>query len=323
MAGNIRLRRVKLTDVAADCIVNPANNRLRRGSGVCGEVFREAGSEQLSAACAAIGSCEVGEAVVTPGFRLKSKYIIHTVSPVWHGGFHHELQKLYCCYGKSLLAAQEHNCHSIVFPVLLTGSFNGLASKAWKVAIEACRNYLEEAGDYDMDICFAVADRDSYDIGYRELGAHQNENVIFFSAEDEQYSYLMNGFRCSFTLEGVEYKSAEQYICSRKALMFQDLNAYSAIMKASDAGECLEAAAKIEGYKESRWCLYEEEVMHHAVKAKFMQDEYLAKKLRQTGSMVLADKDAVPENLFDAGSPAESRNLLGDVLMKVRAKLTA
>ena len=324
MSGNIRIRRVKVTECTADAIVNPANNKLRRGSGVCGEIFREAGSEQLTAACAAIGSCDVGEAVITPAFRLKAKYIIHTVGPVWHGGFHHEMQKLYCCYGKSLLTAQEHHCHSVVFPLLLTGSFNIPAAKAWKVAVEACRNYLDESGDYEMDICFAVPDRDQYEAGYKELGARQEENVILFSRDDENYGFLTNSFPCRFEIEGVEYISAEQYICSRKALMFRDLEAYAKIMDAADAETCTKISSVITGYNETRWNKYAEQVVYNAVNAKFRQDDYLMKKLRQTGGMTLADHDDnhVPDHMFDAGEKADEHNLLGRTLMKVRSEVS-
>ena len=68
-----------ITAEHVDAIVNAANNALRRGGGVCGAIFAAAGGE-LDAACAAIGGCETGDAVITPGFSLPAQWIVHTLS---------------------------------------------------------------------------------------------------------------------------------------------------------------------------------------------------------------------------------------------------
>ena len=324
MPGNIRIRRIRITDCEADCIVNPANNRLRRGSGLCGEIFREAGSELLTKECSAIGWCEAGEAVITPGFNLRAKYIIHTVGPVWHGGFHHELQKLYSCYGKSLLLAQENHCHSIVFPLLLTGVFNNPVGKAWKIALEACRNYLDDAGDYNMDICFAIADKETYDIGYRELGAQSQDQYVFFSAANETNGYMAGSYPCRFTVEGMDYCSADQYVASRKALLAGDLSSYQKVMKETDPQKITALMEQISGADEKVWQKAYEEILHNAVKAKFAQNDSFAKRLKQTGTMLLAENDTeeMTSTLFDTEEQLGNRNLMGKVLMKVREELS-
>ncbi len=64
-------------------IVNAANSALKAGGGVCGAIFRAAGSEALSRACDAVGHCATGEAVITPAFGIKTaRYIVHAVGPV-------------------------------------------------------------------------------------------------------------------------------------------------------------------------------------------------------------------------------------------------
>ena len=78
-----RLIRADLTQLRVDAIVNAANNRLQQGGGVCGAIFRAAGEAQLQSACDRIGHCETGQSVMTPGFALPAKYVIHTVGPVW------------------------------------------------------------------------------------------------------------------------------------------------------------------------------------------------------------------------------------------------
>ena len=99
--STITIQKISITDLATDAIVNAANDGLWAGGGVCGAIFRAAGHSQLQAACDAIGHCDTGSAVITPGFRLKAKYIIHAVGPRWSGGNHKEPQLLYSAYTKS------------------------------------------------------------------------------------------------------------------------------------------------------------------------------------------------------------------------------
>ena len=75
-----------ITKMSVDVIVNAANPQLQMGGGVCGAIFKAAGTKELQAACDAIGSCETGGAVITPAFHLPAKYLIHAVGPVWRGG---------------------------------------------------------------------------------------------------------------------------------------------------------------------------------------------------------------------------------------------
>ena len=75
-----------ITKMNTDAIVNAANTGLKMGGGVCGAIFRAAGAAELQAACDKLAPIKTGEAVITPGFRLAAKYIIHTAGPVYHGG---------------------------------------------------------------------------------------------------------------------------------------------------------------------------------------------------------------------------------------------
>jgi len=111
-----------ITTAGVDAIVNAANSALRRGGGVCGAIFAAAGPE-LDRACAAIGGCATGDAVVTPGFELPARWIVHTVGPVWHGGESGEAELLASCYRRSLVTAADAGAASIAFPAISTGIY--------------------------------------------------------------------------------------------------------------------------------------------------------------------------------------------------------
>lgn len=92
-----------------DAIVNAANSSLAAGGGVCGAIFQAAGYEQLDAACRSIGRCAVGQAVITAGFSLSAKYVIHAVGPIWQGGTQNEAALLESCYTSALQLAVENH----------------------------------------------------------------------------------------------------------------------------------------------------------------------------------------------------------------------
>ncbi|MBP7213485.1 MAG: macro domain-containing protein, partial [Anaerolineaceae bacterium] len=75
-----------IINMKVDVIVNAANPELKNGGGVGGRIFEAAGAQAMTEACDAIGFCDFGKAVITPGFNLPVKAVIHTVGPVWRGG---------------------------------------------------------------------------------------------------------------------------------------------------------------------------------------------------------------------------------------------
>ena len=163
--NTLSIRKVSITELAADAVVNAANEGLWAGGGVCGAIFRAAGMKALQAACSAIGHCDTGSAVITPGFRLKAKYIIHAVGPVWRGGDHQEPEQLYGAYRKSLELAAENGCHSIGFPLISAGIFGYPKDRAWKTAIQACRDFFDGNPQADIQVIFAVLDEEILELG--------------------------------------------------------------------------------------------------------------------------------------------------------------
>jgi len=134
----IEATRGDITAERVDAIVNAANSALRRGAGVCGAIFAAAGPE-LDGACDAIGHCATGDAVVTPGFRLPARWVVHTVGPVWHGGEQGEPELLASCYRRSLAEAADAGATSIAFPAISTGIFGYPRRAAAQIAVATTR----------------------------------------------------------------------------------------------------------------------------------------------------------------------------------------
>jgi O-acetyl-ADP-ribose deacetylase (regulator of RNase III) len=149
----IQVSQGDITAEHVDAIVNAANTALRRGGGVCGAIFAAAGSE-LDAACAAIGSCATGDAVVTPAFALPARWIVHTVGPVWHGGDDGEPALLASCYRRSLEVARDAGARSIAFPAISTGIFGYPRRAAAEVAVAATRAATETGVDVVRFVAF-------------------------------------------------------------------------------------------------------------------------------------------------------------------------
>ena len=156
--SSIEIKKIGITKLDTDAIVNAANEGLWEGGGVCGAIFREAGSAELTKSCNAIGGCKTGNAVITPGFNLAAKYVIHAVGQRWTDGNHNEPKLLYSAYKQSLILAKENGLHSIGFPLISAGIFGYPLDGAWRKAIQACNDFIENNSDYDIKIIFAVLD---------------------------------------------------------------------------------------------------------------------------------------------------------------------
>jgi len=132
-----------ITKLKVDVIVNSANSQLFGGSGVCGAIFDSAGYEEMSVACQQIGYCEPGDAVLTPGFNLPSKWVVHTVGPIYgkHNGAESDI--LQSCIWQSLYLAEENRARSIAFPLISTGIYGYPKEEAKRNIISAITTYIE------------------------------------------------------------------------------------------------------------------------------------------------------------------------------------
>ncbi|MCL5773932.1 MAG: O-acetyl-ADP-ribose deacetylase [Firmicutes bacterium] len=139
----IKIIQGDITKFEVDAIVNAANSSLLGGGGVDGAIHRAAGRELLEE-CRRIRRTShpeglpTGKAVITKGYNLKAKYVIHTVGPVYG---HADINLLAECYKNSLKLAEENNCRSIAFPAISTGVYSVPIELSAKIVKDAVKNF--------------------------------------------------------------------------------------------------------------------------------------------------------------------------------------
>ena len=163
MHGRIRLVQGDITKLDCDAIVNAANRTLLGGGGVDGAIHRAAGPELLEE-CKTLGGCETGQAKTTKGYRLKAKWVIHTVGPVWRGGAHSEDELLASCYRNSLREASRVGAKTVAFPAISTGAYGFPLERATRIAVREVARYLREHDEIDQVVfcCFTERDLEVY-----------------------------------------------------------------------------------------------------------------------------------------------------------------
>ena len=168
--STIEIQRISIAELDTDAVVYAANEELREDGDVCRAIFRAAGHDKLEEACRKIGHCDTGSAVITPGFDLKVKYIIHVVGPRWKDGKHGELELLYRAYYRALELAVENGCESIGFPFTIAGGiFNNPVEQAFMKASEACQDFQDRYPEKTLDIYFVVLEDETMESGHEAI----------------------------------------------------------------------------------------------------------------------------------------------------------
>lgn len=171
--------RQDITRIHVDAIVNAANTDLAMGGGVCGAIFKAAGPAKLQAACDKVSPIQTGGAVITPGFDLPAKFVIHAAGPVYRQWDAKESERLLrSAYTQSLRLALENKCGSIAFPLISSGIYGYPKDEALRVAVTAIKDFL---ADHDMDVYLAIFDRAAFAVSKELLGAVESyidENYV-------------------------------------------------------------------------------------------------------------------------------------------------
>ena len=159
-----------------EAIVNAANPSLLGGGGVDGAIHR-AGGPQILEECKAIGGCPTGEARITIGGRLKTRYVIHAVGPVYKDGRQREPEWLAGAYWSSLELASLNKIKSVAFPAISTGVYGYPMEAAAEIALTTVRRYLEGHPEIQR-VRFVLFGTMAYEVYERALRAMKEEGRL-------------------------------------------------------------------------------------------------------------------------------------------------
>lgn len=169
----IRIVRNDITSQDSTAIVNAANTSLLGGGGVDGAIHRAAGPallEECKKVREETGGCPPGQAVITGGGNLKARYVIHTVGPVWRGGFNNESEVLKNCYINCLKLADETGIKSISFPSISTGAYGYPIKEASMIALGTVFENIAGTGIEEVRfVLFSNMDMEQYIESYKEM----------------------------------------------------------------------------------------------------------------------------------------------------------
>lgn len=165
--AKIILYKGDITKLEVDAVVNAANASLLGGGGVDGAIHRASGPELLEE-CRLLSGCSTGDAKITKAYNLPSKYVIHTVGPVWSNGKEKEQELLKSAYLRSLELAVENNIKTIAFPNISTGVYRFPKDKAAEIAINTVNSFLEKHSSIEK-IIFVCFDDENHHIYQKKL----------------------------------------------------------------------------------------------------------------------------------------------------------
>ena len=350
----IEIKKVSIIDLTTDAIVNAANDHLAAGTGVCGAIFDAAGYYDLQKACNAISHCDTGDAVITPGFNLKAKFVIHAVGPIWNDGKHGEPDLLRSAYRKSLELAAANHCTSIGFPLISAGVFGCPIDTAWREAFAGCKEFFDTHPDTSLAVIFAVLNDNIMAAGQKILVQYnlndplknketfkesavikdsltmgnQKYDAVFFHKPEEPNGFLSNWYASPFDIEGIHFTSTEQYIMYKKCVTFGDSDSAKAVLATSNTALQQDIGRHATGYIGGVWAGMRQMVAFEGLMAKFIQNEELKKMLLDTGDAILvecAGSDKIwacgirlDDNRRFNASNWDGSNILGFTLMRVR-----
>ena len=223
----IKIIRQDITKIKCDAIVDPTDVRCSHGGGADADIHETAGVE-LYHACAEQGFLEVGKAIITPGFALPCKYVIHTVGPRWHGGENGEEEILRNCYRESLKLAMANKCKSLAIPLIASGVFGFPKDKVLKIAVDEISNFLLEN---ELLVYIVVFDKASYQISeelFDDVAEYIDDNYV-----NESGNHYLYNRRIRRSYSGIDFDVCRSY-SEEKALAPQGVSLEDMLSKMDD-----------------------------------------------------------------------------------------
>ena len=190
----LQIIRQDIVKIKCDAVVNPSNTKLFPTGGTDAAIHNAAG-EELFYACRKIGGIETGEAVITPGFKLPAKYVIHTAGPEWNGGAYGETELLENCYRNVLKLAKENGCKSIAMPLISSGLYGFPKDQVLKTALRTVSDFLFYN---EMMVYLVVYDKKAYEFS-EKLFSHieqyiDDHYVLHHSDNHRDNEYLISTY---------------------------------------------------------------------------------------------------------------------------------
>lgn len=206
----LKIIRQDITKIECDAIVNPTDPLYSHGGGVDAAIHEAAG-DKLYEACLKCGRILAGEAKITPSFDLPSRFVIHTVGPIWQGGTHGEELTLRSCYASSLELALERGCESVAFPLISSGTFSFPKDRVLKIAVDVISDFLF---NNEMLVYLVVFDKTAYSIS-EKLFADVTSFIDDIYSEWKAPMYdAMREERCFAEFNAVRRSSAKRSVPS-------------------------------------------------------------------------------------------------------------
>lgn len=199
-----------ITKMQVDAIVNPSNPKLHMGRGTSWAIYNAAGETELTNACRKIGGCKVGRAVLTKGFALQAKFIIHAVCSPWTDGGEGDKAYLKDAYFSALQLAVEYGFQSVAFPLLSSGFYAWPKAEAFHLAMTVISEFLLE---HEITVYLVLYDHESVEVSkklFSKIEEYIDDHYVVM--KDEGYSKQKSTFDCdSLSPDMMIYDTALAY----------------------------------------------------------------------------------------------------------------
>ena len=176
-----------ITKMQVDAIVNTANPMPGYGAGIDTAVYEAAGVKELLAKRHEIGVIDRGCSVITDGYKLPAKYIIHTVGTAWQGGNYGEEDVIRSCYRSVFKLALDNGIETLAIPLLASGSYGFPKGIALRIALSEIESFM---ADHDMELYLVVFDEKSFSLSselYGDIDAYISDNYVEEKAKEEYF----------------------------------------------------------------------------------------------------------------------------------------